>query len=58
LRSANHEIKRSLQPMAEHAFRVACADVSPTLWWWVYPGVERYRVRDDTWRMGRAGRAW
>jgi predicted AAA+ superfamily ATPase len=46
------EIKRSLQPKLERGFHSACADVSPTHKWVVYPGSERYRLGDDAWAVG------
>ena len=46
------EIKRSLTPRLERGFHAACADVSPTHKWVVYPGNERYRLGDDAWAVG------
>jgi predicted AAA+ superfamily ATPase len=46
------EIKRSLAPKLERGFHAACADVSPTHKWVVYPGNERYRLGEDAWAVG------
>ena len=46
------EIKRSLTPKLERGFHAACADVSPTHKWVVYPGSERYRLGEDAWAVG------
>ncbi len=46
------EIKRSLAPKLERGFHAACADVSPTHKWVVYPGNERYRLDEDAWAVG------
>lgn len=41
------EIKRSLTPKVERGFHSACADLSPTKKFIVYPGSERYPVSQD-----------
>jgi len=41
------EIKRSLTPKPERGFHAACADLKPERKFVVYPGIERYRIRED-----------
>jgi hypothetical protein len=41
------EIKRSLKPKLERGFHAACADLTPTRKFVVYPGTERYRLASD-----------
>lgn len=41
------EIKRSLTPKLERGFHAACADLKPERKFVVYPGIERYRIRED-----------
>ena len=41
------EIKRSLSPKLERGFHAACADLTPTKKFVVYPGIERYRMALD-----------
>ena len=41
------EIKRSLTPKVERGFHTACADLSPSRKFVVYPGNERYRITGD-----------
>lgn len=41
------EIKRSLAPKIERGFYAACADLTPTKKFVVYPGKERYRLASD-----------
>lgn len=41
------EIKRSLNPKIERGFYSACADLSPTRKFVVYPGQEQYRMAED-----------
>lgn len=41
------EIKRSLTPKLERGFHAACTDLKPERKFVVYPGNERYRVKED-----------
>ncbi|MEX1165630.1 MAG: ATP-binding protein [Hydrogenophaga sp.] len=41
------EIKRSLTPKLERGFHAACADLSPTRKWVVYPGSESFPLGND-----------
>lgn len=42
------EIKRSLNPRPERGFHSACADLEPQRRFVVYPGLERYRLTENT----------
>jgi len=51
------EIKRSLTPKLERGFHAACIDLKPERKFVVYPGNERYRIREDVeaiplWELG------
>jgi len=43
------EIKRSTTPKLERGFHAACEDLQPTHKRVVYPGDERYRLKEDVW---------
>jgi predicted AAA+ superfamily ATPase len=48
------EVKRSLSPKAERGFYEACADLAPARRFIVYPGTERWPLKDDVEVLGVA----
>ncbi|MEN9798384.1 MAG: hypothetical protein RL653_2080 [Pseudomonadota bacterium] len=48
------EVKRSLSPKAERGFYEACADLAPARRFIVYPGAERWPLKDDVEVLGVA----
>jgi hypothetical protein len=53
------EIKRGLTPKEERGFHPACEDIAPERRIVIYPGIERYPLRDgiDVMPLEHVGRA-